>query len=1003
MEIRKPSLLFDLQSLQNGSRTRGIGRYTREHLLALLALQDSPFALNGLFDLTYQAQAEQVLADFSGLMPPDRLHGYRYPDGLWHPYPTTEDNTCFVEELVRLHVENLAPEIVHVPSLFEGMVEPCAGLGRLARVRGSLTSCLVHDLIPLVMEERYLTDVRIRQWYLHKSSQLREFDVLLANSETSKRDAVRLLGVDPERVHVVYAGYPDLFRCPPDPAEARVRLAQRFGLHAPFVLYTGNNDYRKNTRGAIAGFAELPRELRQGMVLVLNQTEAEVELRAFARQCGLDGGSLVLTGYVSDAELVDLYACCEAFVFPSLYEGFGLPVVEAMACGAPVVVGDNSSLAEIVEPAEARFDAHDFGAIGACLRRVLEDQDWRRQLREYGLKRVKDFSWRRTAELSVAAWQRALERTSERPARHAARMAIAMPAVDDAGAAARWAELVARLSRDGATAVVSESVGNWPAHLQTGLIPLKGAAAATDLIAVLASDAAGSWIRGLVFPGADADAVHNCAVELDALLHGHDLGAPSAAMPELLAATLGVLELGDSAGAPSSVLAPLLRRTPLCRTGAACDMQAAGQWLDAVRDRFAHLSAVAVAERLRSCMPARAGEISGSILDGLASASLCGAPRRVLVDMSELARVDYGTGIQRVVRNLVRELCARNADGRLLFVPVHHDGERIRSAQALVKRMLGVDCPGYDESAGVRPRDLLFLADSSWVQPERFLRTIAQIRRQGGEVAVFYHDIIPLRFPQTCGEGMPRAFRAWTDFAVLHADFFICNSRATADDLAAWIDENQLPRRSRQRFGFVHLGSDVVESEGERQVRGEIEQLFTPGVRTFVAVGTLEPRKDHATLLKAFEAAWDDGLQANLLIVGKNGWGADELAARIRGSRHFNRRLFWPENVSDAELDVAYRSAAGLIQASVSEGFGLPIVEAARYGTPLLLSDIEVFREIAGEHARYFPVGDAGTLAGILKHGSIPRSTPLAQSVLSWRDYGHRLRALLLEGPWQLR
>ncbi len=1006
MDHRKSSLLFDLQSLQNGSSTRGIGRYTREHLRALIDEVEPAFELHCTLDLTYEEQAGKVLGEFANDIPADRLHGYRYPPGLFSAYATIEAQAAFPEELVRLHVEALAPDVVHVPSLFEGAVEACASLGRVARAHGSLTSCLVHDLIPLVMSEHYLSDPRIRSWYEHKVSQLREFDVLLTNSQASKDDAVRLLDLDPQRVQVIYAGYSKTFQRPVDIDATRQRLAKRFGLTAGYVLYTGNNDFRKNTRGAIAGFAAVPRAVRQGLKLVLNQTEQADELRLFAQQCGLEPDALVMTGYITDRELVDLYAGCRAFVFPSLYEGFGLPVVEAMACGAPVIVGNNSSLKEIVELDDARFDAASPAATGAALQRVLEDDAWCDHLRRYGLDRVQTFSWKRTAQLSIQAWQAALEHRQSRRSSYQgrSRVTLVLPTDLPGDGAAHWVEQVALYGRGINLELACTDPDQWPNYLHVQEFPHVPATAdiSADVLVVLESSEHAQVLRGLAFPGAMEPLVRENWKGVQSLLVHGRLPAADYALPGLLAGALGALEAGAQAGELAAVVAPMLRCSPV---QVATDLVDAGtviEWVEAVRGGSAHLSASGIASLLKPTMPPNAGLIADKVHESLRSISECGGPRRVLIDMSELARVDYGTGIQRVVRNLVRELCSRNAEGRLFFVPVYHEGEQIRSAHLLVKQMLGVECPAFDESEGIGSRDMLFLADSAWVGPERFLPSIGKVRRNGGEVAVFFHDIIPLRFPQTCGEGMPRAFRAWTEFAVRHADVFVCNSLTTAEDLQAWIAENDPEQRPGHRIGHVHLGSDVVEAGTASVVRPEIQALFDAGTRTFLAVGTLEPRKDYATILKAFEAAWDAGLQANLLIIGKDGWGSEALIQSILGSTYFNTRLFWPQKVNNAELDLAYRSTHGLIQASLSEGFGLPIVEAARHGTPLLLSDIGVFREIAGEHAAYFPVGDSAALARLLAK-PLDGSQALAERILSWRDYGRELRSLLLQGPWLTR
>jgi hypothetical protein len=132
-------------------------------------------------------------------------------------------------------------------------------------------------------------------------------------------------------------------------------------------------------------------------------------------------------------------------------------------------------------------------------------------------------------------------------------------------------------------------------------------------------------------------------------------------------------------------------------------------------------------------------------------------------------------------------------------------------------------------------------------------------------------------------------------------------------------------------------------------------------------VGTVEPRKGHAQTLAALERLWTDDEDFHLVIVGKQGWQVDALATRLREHPERGRRLFWFENASDEWLEALYARASVLVAASYGEGFGLPLIEAARRGTPLLVRDLPVFREVAGEHATYFEGFDAVDLAHALR------------------------------------
>jgi glycosyltransferase involved in cell wall biosynthesis len=167
-------------------------------------------------------------------------------------------------------------------------------------------------------------------------------------------------------------------------------------------------------------------------------------------------------------------------------------------------------------------------------------------------------------------------------------------------------------------------------------------------------------------------------------------------------------------------------------------------------------------------------------------------------------------------------------------------------------------------------------------------------------------------------------------------------------------------------------------------------------------VGTVEPRKGHALALEAFEALWSAGQRVNLVIVGKQGWMVDALAHRLRQHHEQGKRLFWLEAVSDEYLEKLYASANCLIAASEGEGFGLPLIEGAMHGLPILATDLPVFREVAGAHASYFE-GKASSLAAAIREWlelfgrqEHPRSD--AMPYLTWRESADAFKAALLDG-----
>jgi len=131
-------------------------------------------------------------------------------------------------------------------------------------------------------------------------------------------------------------------------------------------------------------------------------------------------------------------------------------------------------------------------------------------------------------------------------------------------------------------------------------------------------------------------------------------------------------------------------------------------------------------------------------------------------------------------------------------------------------------------------------------------------------------------------------------------------------------------------------------------------------------VGTIEPRKGYGHALAAFESLWEKGEDVNLVIIGKAGWNVETLVSRLRNHPEAGSRLFWLDNATDEMLEALYGATAGLLMASEAEGFGLPIVEAAKYAKPIMLRDIPVFREIAKANAHYFSSGSHADLAAEL-------------------------------------
>jgi glycosyltransferase involved in cell wall biosynthesis len=329
-------------------------------------------------------------------------------------------------------LEGLAPGgVFHVTSAFEPEV-PIRRLWprKVSALRMRLV-VTVYDLIPDIFPDLYLVDPGLRRRWRACRELARVADHVLVLSESGADDVVRMLGVPRQRVSVIGAGCHARFH-PPESVAAALGAARAAipGLGERFVVYNGAIDPRKNLDRLVQAYAALPVAVRDRWQLVLVCRADPLQAnhyRVMAERLGA-GGRVLLPGYVSDEALVALYQSTDLSVFPSLYEGYGLPVVEAQACGARVVAADNSSLVELVDK-EARFDGTDVSAIATAMERGLTDDRFRAKLAEQARRPPPD--WADVADRAAAVYQRLLDRDRGRSLTpgwaHELRVAVVSP------------------------------------------------------------------------------------------------------------------------------------------------------------------------------------------------------------------------------------------------------------------------------------------------------------------------------------------------------------------------------------------------------------------------------------------------------------------------------------------------------------------------------------------------------------------------------------------------
>lgn len=401
-------IVIDMQGAQTESRFRGIGRYTLSFALAVARCKGEHeifLVLNGLMATTI----EPIRVAFDGLLPQDHIKVWHAPGPVSAMEPRNDSKRCAAELIREAFILKLKPDIVHISSLFEGYLDDAA-VSLKQYDKQSCISVSFYDLIPYLNPEQYLTPQPLyANYYLNKISQLKQVDMGLAISGHARQEALdHLPELAGKMVNVSTAVGPEFKPMAVDEAQAHA-LLQQMGIERPFVLYTGGADERKNMPRLLQAYSQLPFSTRQNNQLVLAgkfSPSTVIEIKAQAMSLGLKSDELILTGYISDRELIQLYNLCRLFVFPSWQEGFGLPALEAMSCGAVVIGSNTSSLPEVIGLESAMFDPFKVESIATKMQQALNDEVFRAEVRAHGLKQAQNFSWDSVANTAMAAWSR---------------------------------------------------------------------------------------------------------------------------------------------------------------------------------------------------------------------------------------------------------------------------------------------------------------------------------------------------------------------------------------------------------------------------------------------------------------------------------------------------------------------------------------------------------------------------------------------------------------------
>lgn len=828
-------ILIDLQGAQSTSRFRGIGRYSLSLALAMARnARDHEIwlALNSAFPESIMP----IRHAFEGLIEPERIRIFDVPTPASE---FTQANSWRVRaaEKIREHfLQQIKPDVVHIASLFEGYKDDAVtSVGVYAS--GICTAITLYDLIPLLHPQDYLADEAHRESYLHKVQSLKNACLLLAISESTQQEAIASLQLPTSQVVNIAAAADERFHPLALTAERTHELKNHYCIGRNMVMYApGGFDSRKNFENLISAYSMLSLALRAAhqLVIVGNiDSEKHNYLRELADQAGLGHDELVITGYMPDSELVEFYNLATLFVFPSKHEGFGLPVLEAMACGAPVIGSNITSIPEVIGFRDALFDPFSTQDIANKMALALGDELFRDKLRAHGLNQAKNFTWDECGKHAINAL-----------------------------------ELLVQNQKSTASLKVSQ---NTIAELTQSIAQISAACKPSD-----------------------ADLV-----------------------------------------------------------------------------------------RVADCIAFNTGRST---------------PKQLLLDISVIVHGDAKSGIQRVVRSLLREFI-ENPPPDTEVSPIYFDGVRYKYASSFFASFTGQPTQDLiDEVVDFCQDDIYLALDLNAHLTAAVHDFHMHLQRHDIKMYFIVYDILLVQHPEWWPQGTSVIFEAWLRSIAEVSTGLICISEAVANEVREWLKLNPPQRLSDPIITSFHLGADVANSMPSKGIPNNAQTVLAAlkTIPSFLMVGTIEPRKGHAQTLAAFELLWTQGIDVNLVIVGKGGWLVDSLIDRLNHHQELNKHLFWLEGISDEYLEKIYAASTCLIAPSEGEGFGLPLIEAAQHQKPIIARNLPVFREVAGEHAFYFSGLASNDLANAIKAWSalsmseeIPHSERIPY--LTWKQSAQQL------------
>lgn len=325
--------------------------------------------------------------------------------------------------------------------------------------------------------------------------------------------------------------------------------------------------------------------------------------------------------------------------------------------------------------------------------------------------------------------------------------------------------------------------------------------------------------------------------------------------------------------------------------------------------------------------------------------------RLIMVDVTHMAKTKLNTGIQRVVRallNQLQEIAPNDVDIEPVVLTASGGFWHYEYLNSNPERECNIVVPREGDT-------FLGLDLNAQIIAAQKAGLFNDWKARGTRVVIAVHDILPITHPEWWPDEVAVNHEKWLRAALNSADTILSVSKATQQAVIRWCQENNVASE-HLNFKWFHLGADMDAATPTSGMPDSATQVLEQlrSQTTFLSVGTIEPRKGHEQCLAAFELLWHENHNCNLVFVGKQGWMVEKLIEKFKYHPELNKRFFWLDGISDEFLEKVYTESDCLIAPSNGEGFGIPLIEAARQDLPIIARDIPIFREVVSEHASYF-------------------------------------------------